>query len=121
MHGGIAFTEVMREQFEALRRKHHARLADRVLKTVGVRECGGHRVLLVADVERREAALLRLAGEVYAWYTGEERQLLYRRSVVAGVAIAKVILHAVGHPAEDISVELDGERRRALALRSTLP
>jgi hypothetical protein len=82
--GGADFTQTMRDHYQTLRRREHERLADRVLRTVGVRQHGGGRVVFVADATRHERALVALAGWVKAWYTSEERHQLYHNNARLG-------------------------------------
>ena len=114
--GGAEFTQMMRDQYDTLRRRQHARLADRVIRIVGEREYGGTKYLFLGDISRRERMLLKMAGELKAWYTGEERREVYRSTTRLGVAIAKIVLASAGHPANEADVDLEGETYRALVL-----
>jgi hypothetical protein len=115
-HGGAEFTQTMREQYDTLRRRQHARLAERVIRTVGGREYKGTKYLFLGDISRHEGMLLKMAGELKAWYTGEERHEVYRSTARLGTAIAKTILKSAGHPANEVDVDLDGDTYRALVL-----
>jgi hypothetical protein len=114
--GGAEFTQMMREQYDTLRQRQHGRLAERVIRTVGKREYNGTRYLFLGDISRRECMLLKMAGELKAWWTGEERREVYRSTPRLGTAIATIILKSAGHPADEVDVDLDGETYRALVL-----
>ena len=103
-HGGAQFTSTMNAQYDTLRHLKHRELAAEVLAIVGRRRHNGKSFVAVADIEAHEADLVLLAGQLKAWYTAQERHQLYKNNVRLGLAIARMVLHTVGHPLTEVYV-----------------
>lgn len=114
--GGIVFTQTMREEYELLRRRELRRLAGKVLRTVGVRQLDGRKVLLCSDVARHERSIVNMGGPLRAFTTGEERHAVYQANTRLAEAIVKILLRLAGHSVAEIVVDVDGKPHRALEL-----
>jgi hypothetical protein len=106
-----ALTAAMRQQYETRRRHEQQRLAQQLLRTVGIRRSGGRRYLLLSDMQTKERALRSTFADLVAWYTSAERALLFQNNAPLAVAIVRVVLGAAGYKLEDRTLDED---RRAL-------
>ena len=97
-NGSIAMTEEMRQQFDVWREREQAYLAELVLDLVGADDDYVYEdALLLYNDE-----LTELLGHVRACFSSEERRPLYRNNDHLGVAVAKLVLRAAGHPLDPL-------------------
>jgi hypothetical protein len=111
-----SLTAAMRQQYETRRRHEHQRLAEQVLRTMGVQRRGGRRYLLLHDMHTKEKALCSTFADLVAWYTSAERALLCQNNSPLAVAIVRVVLGAAGYRLEERM--LDGDHQALFFSRS---
>lgn len=119
--GAMELTVTMRKEYEARRRREHQRVADHVLRTVGVRQHAGKRVLYVDDIVAREKALLSVFDDIRAWYTSEERATLFQNNVPLGVAVTTMVLRVAKFELDERVVRSKGEQHRVIGFRRRRP
>eukprot|EP00037_Helgoeca_nana_P024199 m.256382 g.256382 ORF g.256382 m.256382 type:complete len:130 (+) comp26570_c0_seq15:5030-5419(+) len=114
-----ALTAAMRQQYETRRRHEQQRLAQQILRMVGIRRSSGRRFLLLSDMQTKEKTLCSTFADLVAWYTSAERALLFQNNTPLAVAIVRVVLGAAGYKIEDRM--LDEDRRALFFSKAELP
>jgi hypothetical protein len=112
-------TAAMRQEFEARRRREHQRVADRVLRIVGVKRHAGKRALFVDDITARDKALRAVLDDLKAWYTSSQRSSLFKNNKPLAVAIVRMVLRVANYELDERVVRSKGEENHVLYFRRT--
>jgi hypothetical protein len=96
-------TRMAREQYQTLRATRKEELAEQVLSIVSVRFSDDEKTMYVAkeDIQDKEIEVMKLLGQIRAWFTAVERKPLYKSNEHLATEIVKLILRSRGHPLEE--------------------